>query len=72
MVTADHPTTADSAQKPDQHDPVCDDAEIAKLAYSFYEQRGSVDGHHEEDWHRAEQYFRNLRLGDSSITRRPA
>ena len=29
--------------------------EIAKLAFSFYESRGRRDGHHAEDWLRAEQ-----------------
>ena len=43
--------------------------EIARLAYHFYLQRGRTDGRPEEDWYRAEQYFRNLRNGDSSITR---
>lgn len=29
--------------------------EIAKLAYTLYESRGRQDGHHSEDWLRAEQ-----------------
>jgi DUF2934 family protein len=29
--------------------------EIAQLAFSFYESRGRHDGHHVEDWLRAEQ-----------------
>ena len=29
--------------------------EIAQLAYSLYESRGRQDGHHMEDWLRAEQ-----------------
>jgi hypothetical protein len=29
--------------------------EIAQLAYSLYESRGRQDGHHLEDWLRAEQ-----------------
>ena len=29
--------------------------EIARLAFSLYEARGGQDGHHSEDWLRAEQ-----------------
>ena len=29
--------------------------EIAQLAFGFYESRGRQDGHHIEDWLRAEQ-----------------
>jgi Protein of unknown function (DUF2934) len=29
--------------------------EVAQLAYSFYESRGRQDGHHVEDWLRAEK-----------------
>jgi hypothetical protein len=29
--------------------------EIARLAFSFYESRGRQNGHHVEDWLRAEQ-----------------
>jgi hypothetical protein len=29
--------------------------EIAQLAFSLYESRGGQDGHHVEDWLRAEQ-----------------
>ena len=29
--------------------------EIAQLAFTFYESRGRQDGHHIEDWLRAEQ-----------------
>jgi hypothetical protein len=29
--------------------------EIAQLAFSLYEERGRQDGHHVEDWLRAEQ-----------------
>jgi hypothetical protein len=31
--------------------------EIAQLAFSLYESRGRQDGHHIEDWLRAEQEF---------------
>ncbi len=29
--------------------------EIARLAHKFWAERGHQDGHHEEDWFRAEQ-----------------
>lgn len=47
-------------------DPRKHEEEVAKLAYHFYQERGSVDGHHDEDWQRAEEYFNRLRNGDSS------
>jgi len=31
------------------------DDEIAQLGFTFYESRGRQDGHHIEDWLRAEQ-----------------
>lgn len=36
--------------------------EIAKRAYTIFEQRGCVDGHDQEDWYEAEkQLIRELR-----------
>jgi hypothetical protein len=35
-----------------------DHAEIARLAYSYWEARGCQGGSPEEDWHRAEQELR--------------
>lgn len=32
--------------------------QIADLARKYWAQRGYVDGHHEEDWHRAERELR--------------
>jgi hypothetical protein len=32
--------------------------QVALLAYKFWIERGRVDGHHEEDWYRAEQELR--------------
>ncbi len=34
-------------------------AEISKLAYQFYLERGGEHGHHEEDWLRAEAIIKN-------------
>jgi hypothetical protein len=36
-----------------------DQAEIAKLAYQFFVERGYQHGHHDEDWLRAETIVRN-------------
>jgi hypothetical protein len=32
--------------------------EVAQLAHRYWHERGRVDGHHEEDWYRAEQELR--------------
>lgn len=32
--------------------------QIAALAHKYWAERGHKDGHHEEDWHRAEQELR--------------
>ena len=32
--------------------------EIARLAHQYWAERGHQDGHHEEDWYRAEQELR--------------
>ena len=32
--------------------------QIAKLAHRYWAERGGQDGHHEEDWFRAEQALR--------------
>lgn len=32
--------------------------EIARLAHQYWAERGHRDGHHEEDWYRAEQELR--------------
>lgn len=32
--------------------------EVAKLAHTYWQQRGHKHGHHEEDWYRAEQELR--------------
>jgi hypothetical protein len=37
-------------------------AEIARLAYSYWEARGCTNGSAEEDWVRAEQEMKALRL----------
>ena len=32
--------------------------DVAQLAHRFWNERGQQDGHHEEDWYRAEQELR--------------
>jgi hypothetical protein len=39
-----------------------EDAETARLAYSYWEARGCTDGSAEEDWVRAEREVKALRL----------
>ena len=41
-----------ASPKPVSHD------EVAKLAHQFWSERGFQHGHHEEDWHRAEEMLR--------------
>ena len=36
-----------------------DNAEIERLAYQFFVERGYQHGHHDEDWLRAEAIIRN-------------
>ena len=43
---------------PPQPQPVVSHDEVARLAHRFWHERGRVDGHHEEDWYRAEQELR--------------
>jgi len=33
--------------------------QVAQLAHRFWNERGRVHGHHEEDWYRAEQALRS-------------
>ena len=35
---------------------------VAEVAYSLYEQRGRVAGHHVEDWARAERIVKGRKL----------
>jgi hypothetical protein len=35
--------------------------DIARRAYELYDERGRADGHHEEDWQRAERELRDSR-----------
>lgn len=41
-----------------------DHAEIAELAYRYFQQRGESDGSAEQDWLRAEQEVRGRRNGN--------
>ena len=44
-----------------QHNGNCDFVshdQVAQLAHRFFNERGCVHGHHEEDWFRAEQLLR--------------
>jgi hypothetical protein len=41
--------------------PVDEHAEISKLAYDYYLERGGGHGAHEDDWYRAEREFKSRR-----------
>ena len=43
---------------PSQQQRGVSDDEVAQLANRYWHERGRVDGHHEEDWYRAEQELR--------------
>ncbi len=43
---------------PSQQQRHVSDAEVAQLAHRYWHERGRADGHHEEDWYRAEQELR--------------
>lgn len=43
------------------HDPTPEREEIAKMAYSYWEERGGQGGSEEEDWLRAEAEYRRRR-----------
>jgi hypothetical protein len=49
--------TAGSARSGSSHQPISEREEIAKLAYSFWQERGGHGGSPEQDWLRAEQEF---------------
>jgi hypothetical protein len=49
-----------SAEFPSEFN-ACEQEEIARLAYSYYEARGGQDGSSEDDWFRAEQEVRRRR-----------
>jgi hypothetical protein len=43
--------------------------DVRQRAYELYEQRGRLDGYHEQDWHEAEAQIRNAhRNGDRANT----
>lgn len=52
VVTMSNGSHSPAAGKPVSHD------EVAKLAHRYWAERGFKDGHHEEDWFRAEQELR--------------
>lgn len=50
--TANNVESIDAKQHSVSHD------DVARLAHSYWKQRGGDHGHHEEDWYRAEQELR--------------
>lgn len=55
-----------SAASAPSYEPISEREEIAKLAYSFYLERGGQAGSAEEDWIRAEQEFQRRREASAS------
>ncbi len=53
-------------------DPEQERQEIARLAYSYWESRGRIDGHDVEDWLMAEQEVRSRRAPRREDQRREA
>lgn len=51
----------ENAPAPPSPDDVVQDEEIARLAYSYWKERGCQGGSPEEDWFRAEQELRSRR-----------
>jgi len=55
-------STSDSAS-----DPIIDRDAVARLAYSYWEERGYAGGSAEEDWLRAEDELRSGRPADTVV-----
>ncbi len=51
-------TPQSKQQRPIEREPENLEERIKLRAYQLYEQRGRVDGHHEEDWLNAEKEIR--------------
>lgn len=64
-TTAVETAVTASASAP-SFEPISEHEEIAKLAYSFYLERGGQNGSAEEDWVRAEQEFQRRREASAS------
>lgn len=46
-------------QQPVDSEPAGVQDEIERRAYQLYEERGRIDGHHEDDWYKAEKEIRH-------------
>lgn len=62
MKTNKHSRKAEKPRQQSNHQP--SDEEIAKLAYSIWEQRGHADGRDFDDWLNAEQELIAASLND--------
>lgn len=65
QTTAVEAAVSSAAGAP-SYEPISEREEIAKLAYSFYLERGGQAGSAEEDWVRAEQEFQRRRQASAS------
>ena len=57
---------AETAAVPVTAQPVLDQTEIARLAHSYWLERGGQGGSAEDDWHRAEEALRARAAGTRS------
>lgn len=63
-TTRSKPASAAEPAEGGAYAPASDQAEIARLAYSYWEARGGQGGSAEEDWLRAEQEYRHRGLSE--------
>ena len=58
-VSTSEPTASTARNATIQGDGVISSDDIRQRAYELYEQRGRLDGFHEQDWHEAEAQIRS-------------
>ncbi len=68
-VSTSEPTAGTARNATIQGNGVISSEDVRQRAYELYEQRGRLDGFHEQDWHEAEAQVRNAqRNGDRANT----
>lgn len=68
-VSTSEPSSGTARNATIQGNGVISSEDIRQRAYELYEQRGRLDGYHEQDWHEAEAQIRNAhRNGDRANT----
>src|SRR5438270_9416825 len=64
-VSTSEPTAGTARNATIEGNGVISSEDIRQRAYELYEQRGRLDGFHEQDWHEAESQIRNSRRNGS-------